>query len=116
MDSEVKEAVKILEKKDAEEITVLDIREVSNLSSYFVIATANSEPHMMALRDALVEELDKNNIPVIYYDRGKGYDWLVVDCGYFIVHVFSKKGRQFYALEDLWLHGKKYGSAEVLKV
>jgi len=116
LDITLKYAVRVLDEKEAEDISVLDIREVSNLSSYFVIATANSEPHMIALRDSLIEEFDKNNIAVIYYDRGKGYDWLVVDCGYFIVHVFSKKGREFYALEDLWLNAKKYDSAEVLRV
>ncbi|AKI97156.1 Iojap-like protein [Kosmotoga pacifica] len=115
MDSSVKGIAEVLDTKDAKDIVILDIAEVSNLTSYFVIATANSEPHMEALRDAVLEFLEKNNLSVIYYDRGRGYDWMVVDGGHFIVHLFSEKGREFYSLEDLWLNAKRYSLEDILK-
>jgi ribosome-associated protein len=44
---------------------------------------------------------------LIFYDKGKNYDWLVVDAGIIIVHVFSKRGREFFALEDLWVRAER---------
>ncbi len=114
MDKEITDIVGILDNNEAEDVMVLDVQKVSNLTSYFIVATANSDPHMEALRDKILEYVKKDNIPVIYYDHGKGYDWMVVDCGFFIAHLFSKKGREFYSLEDLWLNAKSYKLEEIL--
>jgi len=108
LDNVVKEIADILDEKHGEDIVILDVSKVSNLSDYFVVATANSDPHMGALREAILEYIEKETVEIIYYDKGKGYDWLVIDGGYFIVHIFSKKGREFYSLEDLWLNAKRY--------
>ncbi|HNS68194.1 MAG TPA: RsfS/YbeB/iojap family protein, partial [Mesotoga infera] len=59
MDDIVKEITEILDKKLGEEIVILDVSKVSNLSDYFVVATANSDPHMEALREAVLEYLEK---------------------------------------------------------
>jgi ribosome-associated protein len=115
LDDIVKEITEILDKKLGEEIVILDVSKVSNLSDYFVVATANSDPHMEALREAVLEYLERESVPIVYYDKGRGYDWLVVDGGYFIVHIFSKKGREFYSLEDLWLNAKRYTYRELVK-
>ncbi len=115
LDDIVKEITEIKDKKLGEEIVILDVSKVSNLSDYFVVATANSDPHMEALREAVLEYLEKVSIPIVYYDKGRGYDWMVVDGGYFIVHIFSKKGREFYSLEDLWLNAKRYTYRELVK-
>jgi len=116
LDGNIREIVKILYDKEAADIVLLDVSEVSNLTSYFVIATANSDPHMEALRDGILDFLEKHNVLVIYYDKGKGYDWMVIDCGYFIVHIFSNRGREFYALEDLWLNAKRYDVEEIISL
>jgi ribosome-associated protein len=114
LDNIVKEIAEILDQKQGEEIVVLDVSKVSNLSDYFLVATANSDPHMEALRDSILEILEKQSVQIIYYDKGRGYDWLVIDGGYFIVHIFSKKGREFYSLEDLWLNAKRYTYRELV--
>lgn len=114
MDQIIKDVVRILDEKIADKISVMDIREVSNLTSYFVIATANSDTHMNALKDEIIDFLGKNNVPVIYYDKGRGYDWMVIDCGYFIIHLFSEKGREFYSLDDLWLNARRYSLEDIL--
>lgn len=115
MDNVVKEIVEILDKKHGEEIVVLDISKVSNLSDYFVVTTANSDPHMDALREGILEFVEREGVQIIFYDKGKGYDWMVIDGGYFIVHIFSKKGREFYSLEDLWLNAKRYTYRDLVK-
>ncbi|HDP76856.1 MAG TPA: ribosome silencing factor [Mesotoga infera] len=115
MDNVVKEIVEILDKKHGEEIVVLDISKVSNLSDYFVVTTANSDPHMDALREGVLEYVERESVRIIFYDKGKGYDWMVIDGGYFIIHIFSKKGREFYSLEDLWLNAKRYTYRDLVK-
>jgi len=115
LDNVVKEIVEILDKKHGEEIVVLDISKVSNLSDYFVVTTANSDPHMDALREGILEYVEREAVQIIFYDKGKGYDWMVIDGGYFIVHIFSRKGREFYSLEDLWLNAKRYTYRDLVK-
>jgi len=114
LENVVKEIAEVLDQKQGEEIVVLDVSKVSNLSDYFLVATANSDPHMEALRDSVLEILERQSVQIIYYDKGRGYDWLVIDGGYFIVHIFSKKGREFYSLEDLWLNAKRYTYRELV--
>ena len=115
MDNVVKEIVEILDEKHGEEIIVLDVSKVSNLSDYFVVTTANSDPHMDALREGILEYVEREAVQIIFYDKGKGYDWMVIDGGYFIVHIFSRKGREFYSLDDLWLNAKRYTYRDLVK-
>lgn len=115
MDNVVKEIADILDEKHGEDIVILDVSKVSNLSDYFVVATANSDPHMDALREAILDYVQKETVEIIFYDKGKGYDWMVIDGGYFIVHIFSRKGRDFYSLEDLWLNAKRYTYRDLVK-
>jgi len=115
LDNVVKEIVEILDEKHGEEIIVLDVSKVSNLSDYFVVTTANSDPHMDALREGILEYVEREAVQIIFYDKGKGYDWMVIDGGYFIVHIFSRKGREFYSLEDLWLNAKRYTYRDLVK-
>ena len=96
-----------LSEKEAEEICVLDMQTTPIPTDYFAICTANSQTHMAALRDAVVDFFDRQGIALIFYDKGKNYDWLVVDAGIIIVHIFSKKGREFFALEDLWIRAER---------
>jgi len=115
LDKVVKEIAEIIDEKLGEDIVILDVSKVSNLADYFVVTTANSDPHMDSLREAILQYIEREAVEIIYYDKGRGYDWLVVDGGYFIVHIFSKKGREFYSLEDLWLNAKRYTYRELVK-
>lgn len=115
MDKVVKEIAEIIDEKLGEDIVILDVSKVSNLADYFVVTTANSDPHMDSLREAILQYVEREAVEIIYYDKGKGYNWMVIDGGYFIVHIFSKKGREFYSLEDLWLNAKRYTYRDLVK-
>ncbi|MBN2218978.1 MAG: ribosome silencing factor [Kosmotogaceae bacterium] len=115
LDKVVKEIAEIIDEKLGEDIVILDVSKVSNLADYFVVTTANSDPHMDALREAILQYVEREAVEIIYYDKGKGYNWMVIDGGYFIVHIFSKKGREFYSLEDLWLNAKRYTYRDLVK-
>ena len=76
--------------------------ETTLLTDYFFICTANSTVHMKALINTARDFADENEMTVIYADKQAKGDWVLVDMGEIVVHIFSRQGRKFYALEELW--------------
>lgn len=98
----VQKSVKFLDDKKAENIAVLDLRPLANLSDYFVIATAANAPHLKALGDGL-QRLYKNEQYEGFRAAGTGDSgWVIVDYDGVMVHVFSFEMRNLYDLEKLW--------------
>ncbi|GHV33224.1 ribosomal silencing factor RsfS [Synergistales bacterium] len=93
--------------KKGQEIVGLGLGDTGTFADVFILATGNSEVHMRTLVDAAEESLAKlgrkTNI-----EGGNSSNWRLVDAGDVIVHVFSRKGRDFYKIEKLW------GDAEIL--
>ncbi len=98
----VKKLIQLMYEKEAIDPVVLDMSETPLPTEYFVIVTANSQTHMGTLRDAVVEFFTANAHPLIYFDKGTGYDWMLVDAGEIVVHIFTSHAREFYDLEGLW--------------
>jgi len=98
----LKKLLDLMNEKEAINTVVLDMRKTPMPADFFVIATANSQTHMSTLRDVVVEFFLTNGHSLIYYDKGEGYDWLLIDAGDIVVHVFTAHGRGFYDLEGLW--------------
>jgi ribosome-associated protein len=98
----LKKLLQLMNEKEAIEPVVLDMSNTPLPTEYFVIVTANSQTHMGTLRDAVVEFFVNNKYPLIYFDKGGGYDWLLIDAGNIVVHIFTARGRDFYDLEGLW--------------
>ncbi|MEN3007633.1 ribosome silencing factor [Pseudothermotoga sp.] len=98
----LKRLLDVMNQKEAINTVVLDMRKTPIPADFFVIATANSQTHMSTLRDAVVEFFLENNHNLIYFDKGEGYDWLLIDAGDIVVHIFTAHGREFYDLEGLW--------------
>lgn len=95
-------AVKAADSKRAEEIIALDVSEVSVMADYFVIMDANSKRQVQAIAEAVVEQAHKNDIVIKSVEGKQAGNWVLVDLGDVIVHVFQKDQRQFYNLEKLW--------------
>lgn len=90
----------LLDKK-ALNVVSMDVKEITPLADYFVIASGNSSVHMNSLVDAAAEALDK--IRVDYRIEGHaGTQWTLIDAGDLIVHIFSVKGREYYKIERIW--------------
>lgn len=91
-----------IDDKLGKDIAILNIRAVSSLCDYFVIATASSQRQVKAIADNVEDELTKLGIEA----RGKeGYDsqvWVLLDYGDVMVHIFNEENRDFYNLEKLW--------------
>lgn len=100
-------AIAALEEKKAEDIHVIDIIDVSTIADYFIIANGNNRNQVQALIDSVDEALGKAGCVV---KQIEGYDtanWVLMDFGDIIVHVFDKENRLFYNLERIWRDGKK---------
>lgn len=102
----VKQAVEALEEKKAEDITVLDISEVSSIADYFIIANGANPNQLAAMQDAIDEVFYKNDIHAKKTEGNMNSTWILIDYNDIIVHLFSKEDRLFYDLERLWKDGK----------
>jgi len=91
-----------IDDKLGQDISILNIGEVSSLCEYFVVATASSTRQVKAIADNVEDELTKLGVE----PRGKeGYDsqvWVLLDYGDVMVHVFNEENREYYKLEKLW--------------
>ncbi|QHI69981.1 ribosome silencing factor [Tichowtungia aerotolerans] len=100
-------SVQFLDGKKAENIVVLDLREVANIADYFVIATAANAPHLKALGDGF-QRLCKNEHYREARHAGDGNSgWVIADYDGVMVHVFSFEMRSLYDLEKLWKDAKR---------
>ena len=100
--AEIKAAVKAAQAKKAEEVQVLDLREVSSFTDYFVILHGNSPRQNTALSDAIAQELKKDGVRPFGVEGTAHGEWILMDYGFFVVHVFSKQARDYYSLDKLW--------------
>lgn len=94
---------KYADDKKAENIVLLDLRGLSPVTDFFVVATASSNPQLRAVRDEIVDQLrDKHGERPIISDGTYESQWLIVNYPNVLVHVQSPEKREFYALEELW--------------
>ena len=102
----VRRIVKALDDKKAEEITVLDIHEVSSIADYFVIANGSNPNQLGAMQDAVDESMYTNGIHARQVEGNSYSTWILMDYQDVIVHIFSRDDRAFYNLDKLWKDGK----------
>ena len=107
LDENVKLAVKVASDKKAFNMTALDLRQVASFTEYFLIFSGANQRQVQAICDGIEEELKKQlqNRPL----RIEGYrtaDWVLMDYGDFVVHIFEKKARESYDLQRLWRDAK----------
>ena len=103
----VKLAKTALEDKKAGDIKVIDISGVSVLADYFLIASGSNRSQIQALTDSVEEKLGRAGYSP---KQIEGYDtanWILMDYGDIIVHVFDRENRLFYDLERIWRDGKR---------
>ena len=109
----VKIAYDALDDKKAEDIKILDIRNVSVIADYFVIANGGNSNHVQALMDNVEDKLAEAGV-YPKQTEGKNTNWVLMDYNDIIVHVFSRDERLFYDLEKIWSDGKEIAIEDVL--
>lgn len=107
-------AAKTLDDKKATDITVLDIRELTTLGDYFVIASGSSSTQVKALAGELEHKFTQQGIEPRRVEGEKSAMWVLMDYGDVIIHIFYHETRDFYCLERLWGDAKKLDTQQVL--
>lgn len=108
LDAEVKLAIECAAEKKALGLTALDLREVASFTEFFVIAGANNQRQAQAIADEIEEQLKKQlGSRAVRIEGYNSAEWILMDYGDFIVHIFEQKAREFYDLERLWRDAKR---------
>jgi ribosome-associated protein len=97
--------INVLEDKKAEQILLLDLREIAPFTDFFIICNGSSDRMLSALAEAVSEGAHKHQLNTRIEGRPED-GWLLVDLGDIIVHLFSPDQRDYYRLEQLWDKGK----------
>jgi ribosome-associated protein len=102
----VRLAYEALEEKKGEDIQVIDIKDITVISDYFIIANGSNSLQVEALVDSVKDKLSMNGYDPDRIEGVRSAGWILMDYGDMIVHVFSKEDRLFYNLERMWRDGK----------
>ena len=106
-------SVEALQDRKAEDVKVIDIREISPIADYFIIANGTNQNQIQAMRDAADEALYKAGLTVKQVEGNQNSTWILMDYGDIIIHIFSKEDRLFYDLERVWRDGKEIDVKEL---
>jgi ribosome-associated protein len=107
LDERVLAALHAAGEKKALEPVVLDLRDIASFTDYFVIVSGANERQVQAISDEVYESLKKAGHPAARVEGYKTAEWILLDFGDFVVHVFEQKARKFYDLERLWRESKR---------
>lgn len=91
--------------KLAQNLILLDIRQISSFSDYFVICTAESGRQIEAIISEVSDQLKKEGIVPYRTEGDPDSGWVLIDLGFIIVHIFSPDKREYYKLDELWGEG-----------
>ncbi|WP_068470185.1 ribosome silencing factor [Parachlamydia sp. C2] len=103
--SELNQVAQAIYDKKGFNILVLDVRNVCTMTDYFIIAEGTVDRHVKALTQTIVDQLAQKGIHPLHVEGEKEGDWVVLDYGYFVAHLFIPDLREKYALEELWKEG-----------
>lgn len=98
----VKISVQASQAKKGEDLLVIDLRGIASFTDFFIVMHGNSTRQNIALYENIKEELKKKNIESLSIEGKEHGEWILMDYGSFIVHVFSERAREYYSLEKLW--------------
>jgi ribosome-associated protein len=102
LDESVVAALAAADDKKAVDLVVLDVREVASFTEYFVIAGGANARQVQAIADGVQERLKQSGRRPARVEGYRHAEWVLLDYGDFVVHVFEEKARRFYDLERLW--------------
>jgi len=101
------EAAWALESKKADDIRVFDVRGLSTVTDFYVVATGTSAPHLKALIAETQHRMKELGVTTFRKSGEPDSGWVVVDYVHAVVHAFSTEARAYYAIEKLWATAKE---------
>ena len=91
-----------LDDMKAEDITTIDLSGKSSIGDYMVVATGRSQRHVASVADSVVDKAEEAGVKRVRVEGLKQGDWVLIDAGDVIVHIFRPEVRGFYNLEKMW--------------
>jgi ribosome-associated protein len=104
---EIRLSVQAGKAKKGESIVVIGLKDISSFTDYFIIMSGNSNRQNIAIYENIEKELKKEDIYPLHVEGKENAEWILMDYGSFILHIFSKETREYYSLEKLWGDGPK---------
>lgn len=102
----------IVQSKHAEEIILFEVTALTSLADYFVICSAESEPQIRAIADAVEGNLSEHGIRPLGIEGREAAIWLLIDYGDVVLHIFKDEARSFYNLDRLWGDAPQIGLSD----
>jgi ribosome-associated protein len=93
--------------KQAEDVVLLDLRKVATFTDHFVLLSGSNQKQLVAIVDAILDALRKSHKRPEHVEGYPRQEWMLLDFGAFIVHVFTTRMRKYYDLERLWGGAKR---------
>lgn len=106
-------AIEALEDKKARDVKVIDIEHISTLADYFVIASGSNRNQVQAMADNVEEILGKAGYEPKQIEGYQSANWILMDYGDLVLHLFDEENRLFYDLERIWRDGKVIEKEEI---
>lgn len=110
----VNTAVKAADAKLGRDIKVLDVRELTTLTSYFVIVTGGSKLNVQAICDHVEDEMAKIGARMMNKEGYNNAEWILLGYDDVIIHIFQNEPREFYKLEHIWKDAKDIDIEDLL--
>ena len=95
-----------LENKKADNITMIDIEQISTLADYFIIASGSNRNQIQAMADEVDEVLGRAGFEIKHKEGYQNANWILLDYGDLVIHILDTQNRLFYDLERIWRDGK----------
>lgn len=106
-------AVAALEDKKASDVKIIDIEHISTLADYFIIASGTNRNQVQAMADSVEEALSKAGYEPKQIEGYQNANWILMDYGDIVLHLFDEENRLFYDLERIWRDGKLIEKEEI---
>lgn len=90
-----------LEKK-AEQVIIMDLREITSITDYFVICSGDSDIQVKAICEHITDQLEQKDIKIWHVEGYQASNWILMDLVDVVIHIFKPEVREYYSLERLW--------------
>ena len=107
LDPEILLAVEAAQEKQALDVSVLNLSGSGAFADYFLLCSGSSQPQIQAIGEAVEERLHRAGRRVAHREGKSSAEWVLLDYGFFVVHIFSERARQYYDLERLWRNAER---------
>ncbi len=105
---EIRAAAEAAQEKLAEDITALKLPGPGAFAEYFLLCSGQSVPQLQAIAEAIEERLGRLGMPLAHREGKPGAEWILLDYGRFVVHIFSQRARHYYDIERLWRGAERF--------